>query len=562
MAISDTSRIASWKQQLTDFADNDESLKSAVLAASADPQTGAAIAVAGDFSSGKSSFIKRLLVEFGGNVPEALHIRADPTTNDTHRYALGHVDLIDTPGFQSGRTGHDDKAISATTRAALVIVLLHVNLLIGDTARLEGIVKGTDSAPGKWPRMLFLINRCDELGVDPLHSIDEFFNRRDRKASELCAALQARGIDIDTHHIHGVAADPFGTVGDHLPTTRANYDDNRAWDGIDVLVEALRSLSPDDLAHANTLATLDNAVAQLLRLRSDTSIESEGHRADADRQSLLIRALNECLDDAKYLSHTLEHTLTEKVSRHTAKAAARIRQVHREDEVGLSKAIESWKSEELQADVEQFISAAADDIDEWTATHKSAINRELAAMNFDGHLDMPMPDGDAPQDTIATMTRTGGAITDGAQKLVAAAGTRDVAYKVGKTFGHKFKPWGAVKAGKAVGRAGVVLQFAAVAWDAASWIRTEQKRSSWDDTLDSAVKQVEEAGAKQAEEWLYGDDGPVGYLFGRRQELGALRDDHIAEQKQAEEKVVRAAQRLDSIMLLVNAFDDLRKDDL
>lgn len=561
LAIPDTSRIVGWTRQLIDLADNDESLHSAVLAASAGPKTRPAIAVAGDFSAGKSSFIKRLLVEFGGNVPESLHIRADPTTNDVHRYELGDVDLIDTPGFQSGRSEHDDKAVSATTRAALVIVLLHVNLLIGDTARLEGIVKGTDSAPGKWPRMLFLINRCDELGIDPLHSINEFFNRRDRKASELCAALQSRGIDVDIHHIHGVAADPFGAAGHHLPTTRADYDDNRAWDGIDALLEALRSLSQGDLAHATTLAALDNAVAQLLHQRSATSIESEEHRAAADRQALVIRALNECLDDAKYLSDTLEQALTEKVSRHTAKAVARIRQVHRADEDGLSKAIESWKSEELRAEVEQFMSAAADDIDEWTATHESAISRELAAISFDGHLDMPVADRNASQDTIANVARTGGAVTSGAQKLVAAAGTRDVAYKVGKTFGHKFKPWGAVKAGQTVARAGVVLQAAAVAWDIVSWIRTEQKRSSWDETLDSAVKQVEEAGAQQAKEWLYGDDGPVAFLAGRREELTALRDDHIAEQKQAEDRVVRAEQRLDSITLLVNAFEDLWKDD-
>ena len=113
---------------------------------------------------------------------------------------------------------------------------------------------------------------------------------------------------------------------------RADYDDNRAWDGIDALLEALRSLSQGDLAHATTLAALDNAVAQLLHQRSATSIESEEHRAAADRQALVIRALNGCLDDAKYLSDTLEQALTGEGVPHTAKAVARIRQVHRADE--------------------------------------------------------------------------------------------------------------------------------------------------------------------------------------------------------------------------------------
>ena len=41
----------------------------------------------------------------GGDVPETLHIRADPTTDDVHVYQIGSFDIVDTPGFQSGRSG-------------------------------------------------------------------------------------------------------------------------------------------------------------------------------------------------------------------------------------------------------------------------------------------------------------------------------------------------------------------------------------------------------------------------------------------------------------------------
>lgn len=499
-------------------------------------------------------------MEIGGDVPETLHIRADPTTDDVHVYQMGSVDIVDTPGFQSGRSGHDDKAVSATTNAALVIVLLHVNLLIGDTARLEGVVKGTEAAPGKWPRMLFLINRCDELGVDPLLGVDEYFNRRDRKAAELHAALASRGIDIDTHHIHGIAADPFSAVGRHLPVTRASYDANRDWDGVDAFLEALRALSPSDIAQANAVAALDNAVAELLFLNGETRAERAANQVEADQQDALIRALDECLEDAQRLSETLEHTLFEMVSRHTTEAIRKVREVARGDDEKLAKAMASWNNGVLKAEIDAFLASATEEIREWAATHGSAIKRELAAMNFDQTMGIPEPDDEAPRDTVDDVIGVGGFVTSSAQKIVTGLGTRDAVYAIGKGIGKNFKPWGAVKLGQTVARAGVVLQVAAVAWDAFSWVRTEGKRSSWDETITAAVESVEQNSAEHVAEFLRGEDAPVAYLEERRVEISGLRDDHRNQQALAEYELARAERRLAAAGALLNAFEDLRKE--
>ena len=169
---SDAAAISDWQQQATRAAESDEAF--AVVAAAAASRPRPAVVVAGDYSAGKSSFIKRMVAEFGGEAPDSLHIRADATTEEVRRYPLGPVEIIDTPGFQSRRAGHDELALSGAREAALVIVLLHVNLLIGDTTALQTIAHGTSTAAGKWPRMLFVINRCDELGVDPLDSIASF----------------------------------------------------------------------------------------------------------------------------------------------------------------------------------------------------------------------------------------------------------------------------------------------------------------------------------------------------------------------------------------------------
>ncbi|WP_207549635.1 GTPase, partial [Mycobacterium syngnathidarum] len=79
------------------------------------------VAVLGDFSAGKSSFVKRLLVETGSGGDDHPTVRADPTTAQVHRYAVGAFDLLDTPGFQSGRAGHEQEAIDGARDAAFVI---------------------------------------------------------------------------------------------------------------------------------------------------------------------------------------------------------------------------------------------------------------------------------------------------------------------------------------------------------------------------------------------------------------------------------------------------------
>ncbi|TMS54792.1 GTPase [Mycobacterium sp. DBP42] len=557
----DIAHISNWIELLSGAASSDPAFRAALVAAKPAHNARPGIAVVGDFSAGKSSFIKRLLVELGGEVPETLHIRADPTTDEVHVYELGRIDLVDTPGFQSGRSDHDERAVAAIANASLVIVLLHVNLLIGDTDRLEGVVKGTESAPAKWPRMLFLINRCDELGVDPSNDVDEYFNRRDRKAAELQAALKSRGIDVAADHIHGIAADPFSAVGSQLSVTCDSYTANRDWDGVDAFLEALRSLSPSDLAQANAIAAFDNAAAELLHLQIATRAESETSRSAADIHSSLILALERCLDDAQQLSDKFDHTLSELVSRHTAEAIRKVREVSRGDEQNLAAAMESWNNTDLHAEVEGFLVSASDEIGEWAAIHESAINRELAAMNFTQKLSEPVTDtGESPRDATADVVGVGKFVTEAAQKLAAGAGTRDAVYVIGKKLGQNFKPWGAVKLGQTVARAGVVLQVAAVAWDAFSWVRTEGKRAHWEETVSAAVESVEQNSADHMAEFLRGEGAPVAYLLERIVDIGAVRDDHKNQQMLAQYDLSRAERRLSVIAALLEAFDDVRKE--
>lgn len=554
-------RVSEWIEALTAAAEKDPTLEEALDAAKPSAHCKPTITVAGDFSAGKSSFIKRIIAELGGDVPDTLRVRADPTTDAVHAYELENLSIVDTPGFQSGRETHDERALTGISGAALVIVLLHVNLLIGDTARLEGIIKGTDTAPGKWPRMLFLINRCDELGVDPVNDIDEYFTRRERKHMELRSALASRGIEVSAESIHGIASDPFSAVGDQLPVTRGDYDANRDWDGVDAFVEAISTLSRDEVTHAVALAAVDESCELLLVERAQTSAQIKAQREEADNLESLVHAQTECLNDGSYLESSIKQTLADKVGHHVRLAITQMRGLSRGDEKGLREQAVSWINDDLQSEVEKFMGLAADEIEAWVSTHSSAINREFAAAAFGGSIDLPDAESVRDSDTVGDATKAATFVAGSAQKFAAALGNRDAAYWIGKNVGRvKFKPWGAMKAGRSVARVGVVLQAAAVTLDTASWIRTEMQRSEWENKVAAAIEAVEFAASRKVDDLLFVPDGPLTYLNERRDDITAIQSDYNGRRATAESELEHQENRSKVLTELIDDADQLRKD--
>lgn len=110
-------------------------------------------------------------------------------------------------------------------------------------------------------------------------------------------------------------------------------------------------------------------------------------------------------------------------------------------------------------------------VNDWSTTHQSAISREEAAAGFDATLNLP--GGQAAgggADGRGAGVRCGQAGAGVGGLLGKALGRRDAALAIGHFFGHKFKPWGAIKAGTKVGRVGAVLGVVAVVADVAAEI--------------------------------------------------------------------------------------------
>ncbi len=122
----------------------------------------------GAFDTGKSSILRRLLVDSGHQVPDWLTISARHETFTDQLVDLGGCIVRDTPGLSPG--GQDARSLknSQVARATLgltdvLLVTVNPQLPTGERPELLDIL-----AQG-WPEscVWFLISRADEGGVDP-----------------------------------------------------------------------------------------------------------------------------------------------------------------------------------------------------------------------------------------------------------------------------------------------------------------------------------------------------------------------------------------------------------
>jgi hypothetical protein len=157
------------------------------------------------------------------------------------------------------------------------------------------------------------------------------------------------------------------------------------------------------------------------------------------------------------------------------------------------------------------------------------------------------------------LTEGAGNVAGAAARLAEALGNRDAVYAIGKQFGHKFKPWGAVKGGANVARAGAVLGAFATAVDVATMINDIRKAGKHEDQQKSASQEIDKAAAGIVEQIMHGEqgEGPVGYLEQRTEELKTLLDEHLDLESSIRERMDSAKVRAEVAGALIAAADEL-----
>lgn len=417
------------------------------------------IVVAGDYSSGKSSFIKRLLVDSGLAVPDQLEVAAHPQTAAAGVFRWGEWELVDTPGFQSTHAAHTAAAHQAVVGASLLIVLFNPNLVVGAATDLVAVLLGDRAAGrvGKLPRTLFVINRSDELGIDPVEDPAGYSNLCQRKELELSQALavlrdrtSAEHSDVTAAQILSVASDPYGLVGDRDDVSRADYDQHRHWDGMDALHRGLGDTSDafgrngvdiqileggaailgDLIATRRELLTaLDATITQRRRLLLDFDASISAGRAlhAAARDRLVtsfVSFVAKLFDDVAGATDDRD-ALGARVQRLEGWANdPELQQLYREWAKRFDREQEEWR-EATTARIEARLTSAA---------FVSAFSDRGAAIDVDY---LKPKDQPIVRDTA----------THGAKQLArfAAKAPRETVTSFAHALGHKFRPWGATK---------------------------------------------------------------------------------------------------------------------
>lgn len=241
------------------------------------------VAVYGAYDAGKSTLVKRLLVEAGQPVPSWLTITARPETFEANDVEAFGCVLRDTPGIAGGNTRHQNAADRALLDADVTMLVMPPQLLTGNRDHVLARITGRAYRPAGLftpESLLFVITKLDD-GEDPSENLPAYNKRLELKRAEWGKLLDSNGLPTDAVPLFAISADPYGEVGnDPCPAPDSYTAGCSEWDGVADLVSALRAL-PDRLPHVRRWTRLRRA-CMLLR---DALAEAEHLHARADKSA-------------------------------------------------------------------------------------------------------------------------------------------------------------------------------------------------------------------------------------------------------------------------------------
>ena len=205
------------------------------------------LVIFGAYDSGKSTLLKRLLVEAGTGVPEWLTISGRRETFEVRSAQAEEIVFVDTPGLSGGNDEHERISLDAMQLADAYLWVLPPQLLTANKQVFLDFASGRHfsdglPAPIVTKATIAAIARMDEAGIDPADNPDGFRELAARKTAELQSMLYAGGVEADLRAVTCVAADPYQMVGTSPAPERDFYDHGRDWDGVEALTHSLRSL--------------------------------------------------------------------------------------------------------------------------------------------------------------------------------------------------------------------------------------------------------------------------------------------------------------------------------
>lgn len=503
------------------------------------------IHLVGDYNTGKSSFIKRLLLDAGLPVPPNLKVAAKPMTDTVRAYDWNGVQLVDSPGFQSSHETHTQQAWDALADASAVIFLLQPNLILGDDLPLRTVIHG-DLARGiveKQDSTYFIVNRSDELGVDPELLPELYAQLVERKRVEFRQALASRDISSADDRIFFMSSDPYGLVGDRADTDATAFDPYRAWDGFRPFMEALHAVRQDLLASGPARSILHGGMYRLWQ-------HALGMQRDVDQQHRQIRELEQlrlivgqCVAEGDQIGN--RYLLTLQTLVHDRAQELKQALLAEQDPAILKVRADQlqswWQDPELTVRLNHWQHEFSEALESWQRKSNERIARRVGSVAFRqafpgaGQGSVGFDDAKGKGWAFEIFDKVGRSIS---------GATRDVVYSIGKSLGFKFRPWGAVNLAKTLTKVGAVMGVVGVVADVVFIFVDEKRHSDREKARQDLADFLDRSEQELVSSVSQGSDDNPGLLQGKNDLVASLKafDGELAKEHAALQQQVEAAE--------------------
>lgn len=253
------------------------------------------VVVFGAYDAGKSSLLKRLLVDWKVPVPKWLTVSGRRETFESKRVEAKGLGLIDTPGLGSGNSDHDELTLYTMRLADVYLWVLPPQLVTTGKEKFLEVLFGD---VGIAEATIAIVARMDEAGVDPSDNEQQFAELCERKKKELSFIVAEASSARQLRSVHCIVADPYQMVG-NLPKPEPEiYDISRSWDRMEDLSREMLALRERcrDLRQSTGIRfirlLLDDVRGELHRLAEKLSLSKEGMDNEAKRHEIYVERLN------------------------------------------------------------------------------------------------------------------------------------------------------------------------------------------------------------------------------------------------------------------------------
>lgn len=304
----------------------------------------------GPYDSGKSSLLKRLLVDDGRQVPDWLTVSGRRETFEPKEVSVGSVVVRDTPGIAGGNELHEAIAKEALLLTDAIVLVLPPQLVTSDRESIVGVFNGHQF--GCCARFAFaerglpiVLSRMDEAGAMPRDDSRGYRELVERKRKELSDLLRSEGGAEEVVVVHAVAADPFGLVGNAQPSGREEYDADRSWDGVASFTDFIQTLTgrKDELRQHAEVRFLGAEICSIRGVIEGMAFENHTAAEAATNEATAHQLAQERLRALLGAAHAdLDRQIEEEVSAASRRGAADVKEL-REAVLGrLQEGLERW----------------------------------------------------------------------------------------------------------------------------------------------------------------------------------------------------------------------------